>query len=400
MTQFVPLDVSIFDRSFTLDPFQYLKPLYAEKDVLGFSSEGMNFCFRFEDCKDLIGAHTHVAREPATTEETEAEFREFARRYPNRAWHFQYSLTDIKTKVILNRYLADLLDKIVLEDAAPVFGVLGEPGQHNDYLDVVRLLPMRLLLSAWGFEFDAAQLEKLYDASVALVKSFDNYDNEALIAEGEEGIAYNRAYMVEQFETANPGTLLHDFVKESRESGISDDHSIATMLTFMQATPNTISVSTAFMLRNILRFRDEVRPLRETPSLIDDNVILEFLRRDNHVKALSRQIHSSFVLRGREMNPGDSLYIFYPGINLDPTHWKNPLALDFQREFTRDNHNVFGGSRYACIGSRIALKYFAAILPGVLANLPESAQVIEDELEVDGDWIAERVITKLPIFVP
>jgi hypothetical protein len=75
------------------------------------------------------------------------------------------------------------------------------------------------------------------------------------------------------------------------------------------------------------------------------------------------------------------------------------LELNFQRQFTRDNHNIFGGSRYACIGSRIALKYFSEVLPGVLANLPEDARILEDKIEVDGNWVAERVITRLPILV-
>lgn len=83
----------------------------------------------------------------------------------------------------------------------------------------------------------------------------------------------------------------------------------------------------------------------------------------------------------------------------DPCHWDKPLELNFHRHFTRENHNIFGGSRYACIGSRIALKYFSEVLPGIFANLSGRARIIEDEIEVDDNWVAERVITKLPILV-
>ena len=85
---------------------------------------------------------------------------------------------------------------------------------------------------------------------------------------------------------------------------------------------------------------------------------------------------------------------------MDPTDWRHPERLDFQRHFTRENHNLFGGSRYACIGSRIALQYFAGVLPGILQNLPRGAQLIEEEVTVDPDWITERVVTRLPILVP
>ena len=66
MSHFVPLDVSIFDADFTLEPYPFLKDLYEQEEVLGFTSEGMNFCFRFEDCHDLIAAHKNVAREPVS----------------------------------------------------------------------------------------------------------------------------------------------------------------------------------------------------------------------------------------------------------------------------------------------------------------------------------------------
>jgi hypothetical protein len=399
MTRFVPLGVSVFDTDFTLDPYPYLKDLYSQQDILGFHADGMNFCFRFEDCHELISAHSHVAREPVATEETARQQQVFAQQYPTRAWHFHYSLTDVKVKGLLNRYLLNLLDRVTLGDAEPVFSVLSTPGLHDDYLAEVRLLPMRMLLMAWGFSFTDEQLQRLYDTSIAMVKSFDNYEDVALLKEGEEGMAYNRDYVTEQFNKAPPGTLLYDFASESRAQGFDDNYSIASLVTFVQSTPNTISVSTAFMLRNILRFGEAVKPLRDNPQLINDNVVMEFLRRDNHVKALSRQVHSGFALRGHQVEKGDSLYIFYPGINLDPDHWDKPLELNFQRQFTRDNHNIFGGSRYACIGSRIALKYFSAVLPGILANLSDSARIIEDEIEVDGNWVAERVITRLPILV-
>jgi len=400
MSVFVPLETSIFDPQFTLDPFPFIEPLYKQKNVLGFSSEGMNFCFRFEDCHDLIAAHGNVAREPVKTKESEAQAAAFAERFPTRAWHFQYSLTDVKVKAMLNRYLGVLLERISTAEIEQAFSVLGQKGTHTDYLEHVQLLPMRMLLSAWGFQFTEEQLLRLYNDSIALVKSFDNFENENLLEQGERGMAFNRDYVSEQFNMAAQGTLLNEFVNESRSSGVDDQYSIASLVTFLQSTPNTISISTALLLRNLLRYPEAVKPLRDDTGLINDSVIMEFLRRDNHVKALSRQVHTPFSLRGHELQAGEGLYIFYPGINLDPTHWDEPLSLNFQREFTRSNHNIFGGARYACIGSRIALKYFTDILPAIFQQLPEDARVVEDEIIIDGDWIAERVITHMPIYVP
>ena len=171
MARFAPLGVSFFDREFTLDPFPFIEPLYEREDLLGFESEGMKFCFRFTDCHSLIGAHKHVAREPVATEETARAQAAFAARFPTRAWHFQYSLVDVKCKALLNHVLLDLLERIQAEDVGPVFQILARPGRHEDYLQEVGLLPMRILLRAWGFRFDEPRLQTLYDDSIALVKS-------------------------------------------------------------------------------------------------------------------------------------------------------------------------------------------------------------------------------------
>ena len=399
MDKFVPLGVSFFDVNFTLDPYAYIKDLYHQDDVLGFSANGMNVCFRFEDCHQLISAHGNVAREPVATEDTAKQREAFAVQFPTRAWHFRYSLTDVKSKALLNRYLLLVLDRIVLDDAVEAFKVLAQPGRHDNYLEAVRTVPMQMLLNAWGLSYTDEQLQKIHSGSVALVKSFDNFDDEVLLREGEDGISYIKDYTTEQFNNAKPGSLLHDFVLESRRDGFDDDFSIANLVTAIQSTPNTVNVSMAFILRNLVRFSNEIKPLRDNPQLINDNTVMELLRRDNHVKALARQVHTPFTLRGHDLSIGDSLYIFYPGINLDPTHWDQPLSLNLQREFTRKNQNIFGGARYACIGSRIALKYFNEVLPAVLKYLPENAQILDDEIEVDGNWVSERVITKLPILI-
>ena len=94
MNKYVDLGVSFFDADFTLNPQRYLADLYARKDVLGFSSEGMNFLFRLQDCRQLMLAkHCQRALVSHADEEREAEYR---RKFPHRARHFEllYQLGD------------------------------------------------------------------------------------------------------------------------------------------------------------------------------------------------------------------------------------------------------------------------------------------------------------------
>jgi cytochrome P450 len=398
MSVFMPLETSFFSPEFTLDPFSWLEELYHRKDILGFSSEGMNFCFRYEDCRSLISANKNLSREPSDSSDSEKAI--FAEQFPARAWGFRYLLMDLKAKAILNRFISEALERISLNKFKGVFQRFRQPGVHADYFRDLSLLPMKSIMDAWGFQFDDKVIEERYRYSMALVKSFDNYGDESLMAEGDVGMAQNIAYCREQFNCAPSGTVLHSYAKEIRANGIDDDHGIGCLVALIQSTPNTLSVSNTLMLRNMVRYRDEVQAIREEPSKIDSNVIIEFLRRDNHVKSLARQVHNNFELRGYEFKRGDSVYIFYPGVNLDPNHWAAPLALDFDRKFTHDNHIIFGGSKYSCIGSRIALKYFLEMVPMILEYLPASAELVSEDIHVDGSWVTERVITNMPIMIP
>jgi hypothetical protein len=70
------------------------------------------------------------------------------------------------------------------------------------------------------------------------------------------------------------------------------------------------------MVRNAMRYPEVIACLNASPDLIHrDSTALEYLRRDNHVKSLSRQIHESFDLNGLLVKLGEAFYLFYPGIN-------------------------------------------------------------------------------------
>lgn len=101
-----------------------------------------------------------------------------------------------------------------------------------------------------------------------MVKSFNNYEDVALLQEGEEGMVYNRVYVSEKFNNPLHCTLLYDFASEYRVQDFGDNYSIASLVTFVQLTPNTISVPAAFLLRNVLCFDDAVKRLRENLQLM------------------------------------------------------------------------------------------------------------------------------------
>lgn len=399
MNAFKDLGNIYFDRSFTLDPFPFLEEIYADRNLKGFHSCGMNFLIKHKDANVLLLEHDKASREPVMSDDLIAREMRLAEKYPQRAFLFQHGIVDVRAKAMLMKFITQLIDRIDLQSISPVFSRLSVAGLHENYLEEIKTLPMRVLLDAWGLPYSEEVLEKLYFSGTTFVKSFDNYFDEEMIALGNEAERYIYDYSVEVVNNPPPDTLIAHYIQESRERGIDDKNTVGSVMTFINSVGNTLAISTAYMLRNAIRYPDVIAHLQKSPDLICDSTVLEYLRRDNHVKSLSRQIHKSFDLNGLLLNPGDALYLFYPGINLDPAHWQDPLRIDVNRNLDRDKHVIFGGSRYTCIGPRITLVYMKAVLAGIVVNMPDKITVLEDRLSIEDGWIAERVISCMPIQV-
>jgi len=63
----------------------------------------------------------------------------------------------------------------------------------------------------------------------------------------------------------------------------------------------------------------------------------------------------------------------------------------------RKNQLVFGGSAYICIGKKLGLEFIKKMISGFVDHLPDDVWLEEENTEVDGDWVVERIITKLDI---
>ena len=96
---------------------------------------------------------------------------------------------------------------------------------------------------------------------------------------------------------------------------------------------------------------------------------------------------------------GETVSLFFPGLNRDPGMWTNPNELDFSRDFNSQNNLIFGGSVHTCVGVRLSNTFMKYLLAGLLENMPNAIAVVEDEVAVDGSWLAERIITRMPILV-
>jgi cytochrome P450 len=402
MSDFEALGVSVFDKDFTLNPFSYLEPLYNNREVLGFSSEGMNFLFRFDQCRSVIFNKSFIRATGGGDELRELETR-YAIDYPNRARHFQLAYMhgdpDLKFKAAVGRFVAKVSERASFAEVDAVFERLAQGRDIDNYIDDVAKIPMRVFLQACELSFDDVILDRLHAGGCAFLKSLENFYDEALIRDCDEGLKVLSAYMLEQYPHIKETSPLYDLVQAGLSSGMDDDCVMSNISgNFLTAISNTVGISSAFILRTLLNDRDAWAALKRDPSLAsNEHVIMELLRRDNHVKALSRQVLSDVQVDRFTIKAGQVVMLYFPGINLDPMHWPSPLAVDFSRQFNGENNIIFGGSFYTCIGRKLTMTFLSKIIAGFVRYLPDNTYIDDKEIEVDGTWMAERILTRMPI---
>ena len=402
MSAFIDLSVSIFDPNFTLNPYPFLEELYPQEEVLGFSSEGMDFLFRHEDCKAVLKS-PHCRREPLANPAYQLLEERYAKQYPNRSWemrnNFSVGEVDVKLKSQLIRFLGNIQEAATFDAVDPIFQQLSAGKDLDNYVEQIATLPLQMILEVAGLPVDDDETRRIYNAGCTYLKSFENLEDETLIENCESAIVLLREFVDRRYSDLEPGTLIYDYVRGCKDCGLSDEKMKANIIgPILISASNTMGISSTFFLRNLIRYPQVREKIRDHPHLLDDdNVILEFLRRDNHVKALSRHTHDNVAIRQFEIPPGDSVCLFFPGANLDPNHWQNPLEIDFDRNLSQHNHIIFGGAKHVCIGKALAIAFLRHLAKGFLRYLPDSVSVNDSEIELDGSWVAERIITRMPI---
>lgn len=402
MEKFVDLGISVFDDDFTLNPYHYLKDLYPQEDVLGFRSEGINFLFRFDQGRAVI-FNKGCTRAGADNADLQAIEAKYAERYPNRAWHFQHSYThgvpDLKFKAAIGKFVATIAENASFAGAEPVFQQLAGGGLLENYIEGVAKLPMQIFLETCHLPYSTEELNALHDAGCAFLKSLENYFDEELVKDCDAGLLTIRRYMEKHFYQLAPASPINDLINAGRSAGMSDEQLIANIGgMFLTSISNTVGISSAFILRTLINNPAVWKILKQHPDKIrNEHVIMELLRRDNHVKALSRQATEDFQLQQFSIKKGELLYLYFPGINMDPGHWDKPLEVNLDRQFSGENNIIFGGSFYTCIGRKLTMAFLGNMIEGFIRYLPSSAQVLEDQITVDGSWMAERILTRIPI---
>ena len=139
MREFVELKTSIFDLDFTLNPYPYLADMYQRDEVIGFASEGMEFLFRFADCRAVM--YAKYFQRGTDDPNCFSRKEDFAKRYIHRARrlenHFAIGVPNLRLKALVTRMINMIATQAEFASVDKILAKLSVPGRLDDYIDEI-----------------------------------------------------------------------------------------------------------------------------------------------------------------------------------------------------------------------------------------------------------------------
>ncbi|MGV0793259.1 cytochrome P450 [Mycolicibacterium sp. XJ1819] len=126
--------------------------------------------------------------------------------------------------------------------------------------------------------------------------------------------------------------------------------------------------------------------------------IEEIMRYESPVPAGQRHATEDIDLGdGLVIKAGEAIHAIWAAANVDPTHYDNPLEVDFNRG--RAPNMVFASGTHRCLGSHLARMELRVALDEILNRIPDFTVPNPEDLVYDN--VSVRAVLKLPVtFTP
>ncbi len=174
--------------------------------------------------------------------------------------------------------------------------------------------------------------------------------------------------MVAARRAAPQADLLSELVYlEDAGDRMSDDELVATCILLLFAGHETTTNHIANGLLGLLSFPRELRRLREDPALAPA-AVEELLRYDGPNGAQVRIVQQGHELLGKQLKPGERVFILLNAANRDPRAYPDPDRVDIARD--GPPHLAFGFGLHICLGFPLARLEGQIALPAVLVRWP------------------------------
>ncbi|OWK30153.1 cytochrome P450 [Sphingomonas dokdonensis] len=141
---------------------------------------------------------------------------------------------------------------------------------------------------------------------------------------------------------------------------------------------DTTSSSSSAGLLELIRNPEEMRKLRDDPSLLP-NAVEEMIRWASPVKHFFRTAAKDAEVGGVPIKAGDGLVMAYPSANRDSAVFDDPFAFRIDRANVRQ-HLAFGYGPHLCLGQHLAKLEMRILFEELLARFDDFA------LAGDPEW--------------
>lgn len=152
----------------------------------------------------------------------------------------------------------------------------------------------------------------------------------------------------------------------------------------------------------LLEHPDQLRLLRDGPQLMQSTrsgrpttALQEILRWTTPVNYLARTATTDVDLHGVTVRAGDRVVMWYASASRDPEYVPGGDVFDVGRNLDANGHFAFGGGGpHHCQGGFLAVKMISAIIPAVLARMPDLAL---DGPPVRADTMFANQVSSMPV---
>jgi cytochrome P450 len=273
-----------------------------------------------------------------------------------------------------------------------------EGREEVDFIgDFAMPLPALVIIDMLGApREELARLKRLSDDMALFIGSArdvpEKYERAAAATREMAGIF--RELIAARRAAPRQDLLSHLIAVDEEGDRLSDDELVATCILLLFAGHETTTHHLANGLRALLRFPQEMEKLRARPALAPA-AVEELLRYDGPIGAQVRIVREPYSLHGKELRPGERVFVLMNAANRDPRAYPDPDRVDLERNGVP--HLTFGFGAHICLGFPLARLEGQIALPAVLARWREIS-VAGEPLE----WMDSMVLrgmTAMPVRV-
>jgi hypothetical protein len=231
-------------------------------------------------------------------------------------------------------------------------------------------LPALVIMDMLGVpRAELARVKRLSDDMALFIGSSRMAQEKYDIAEAATGeMAEFFRSMIGARRAAPQADLLSELVHlEDAGDRLSDDELVATCILLLFAGHETTTNHIANGLLGLLHFPQEMAKLRADPALAAA-AVEELLRYDGPNGAQVRIVQQAHSLHGKQLKPGERVFILLNAANRDPRAYADPDRVDLSRN--GPPHLAFGYGLHICLGFPLARLEGQIALPAVLARWP------------------------------